>query len=242
MNNNPLYGKRIVFDGDSICYGGSEISVGENRGWPYRIGAKNAMEWYNYGVNSATITAETYSERTGAPLHWLTRYIDEIHEKHPTLDYIIFEGGTNDSDRLGGIGSARLGELDIADFSGNYDDTTFTGALESLFYKTINYYPRAKIGFIIVQKTGVRTTGYGENAPRRYYFLRAIEVCKKWGVPYIDLWGDCPLNPALTAFYDKNLDVSGNRAAGKAYIDGTHLTSEGYDYVSPMIEAWLKSL
>ncbi len=199
------------------------------------------MEWYNYGIGGGTVTAELYVGEEKKPRHWISRNIDVIHEKHPTLDYLILEGGTNDADLLG-IGSPKLGELDAADFSGSYDDTTFTGALESLFYKAITYYPTAKIGFIIAQKMGVSKIGYGADNKRRFYFLRAIEVCKKWGIHYIDLWESSPLNPALKCYFDPELTAEGNLAAGKAYEDGQHPNDTGFDIISPAIGAWMMTL
>jgi lysophospholipase L1-like esterase len=239
MEQNKLYGKKIIFDGDSICWATSETVATQNRGWAYRVGAKNNMEWYNYGRDGATVTAEMY-QKSGAR-HWVTRSIDAIHEKHTELDYLIFEGGTNDADLLGWE-EEKLGKFDIADYSGNYDDTTFTGAVESLLYKAITYYPSAKIGFIIAQKMGTHAVGFGEGNKRRHYFNRVIEVCKKWGVPYIDLWESSILNPRLKCYYDPELDAKGNTEAGKAYQDGQHLTAFGYDMISDAIEAWMKTL
>jgi lysophospholipase L1-like esterase len=239
---NPLYGKRVIFDGDSICHATSESNLTQNRGWAYRIGAKNNMDWHNLGISGATITAEMYSSVTGNPRHWVSRSIDKIHEKFSDMDYLIFEGGTNDADLLL-IGSDKFGKLDLSDYSGNYDDSTFTGAVESLLYKAITYYPKAKIGFIIAQKMGTHSIGFGgEENKRRYYFNRVIEVCKKWGVPYIDLWEKSPLNPRLKCYYDPELDVEGNIKAGKAYMDGQHLTALGYDIISDSIEAWMMTL
>lgn len=241
---NHLYGKTIIFDGDSICHATSESSDNPNRGWAYRVGEKNGMKWYNYGISGGTVTAEMYykdSEGVERGRHWVSRGIDKIREKHESVDYLIFEGGTNDADLLD-IGSDRFGSLDPADFSGNYDDSTFTGALESLFYKSINYYPQAKIGFIVAQKMGRPKCGYGPEYKRRYYFLRAIEVCKKWGVSYLDLWEKSTINPSLKCHYDPDLSVAENIAAGKPVMDGQHLTKAGYEMISPAIEEWIRGL
>lgn len=227
---NLLYGKTAVFDGDSI---GQGSSVDGN--WAKVIGPMNHMDWHNCSIGGGTITAELYYS-SGSPRHWVSRYIETIHNNYPEIDYLIFEGGTNDADLLG---SAGLGELDLTDFSGNYDDTNFTGALESLFFKATSYYPTAKIGYIVAQKMGA---GLANQNSRRNFFLRAIEVCKKWGIPYIDLWEGSPLNPRLKCFYDSSLDAQGNRDAGKAYIDGQHLTATGYAIVSSKIEAWMRTL
>ena len=235
-----LKGKIIVFDGDSICSDTSELDP-SCRGWAARVGRRGEMEWYNYAVGGGTITAEMYSESTGAARHWISRTIDKIHNEHPRVDYLILEGGTNDAD-LHGIDSDRFGTYDPSDFSGNFDDTTYTGGLESLFYKALSYYPQAKIGYIVAQKMGPTDIGYEEINNRRFYFLRAIEICKKWGVPYIDLWESSPINPALKCYYDPELDIQGNIDAGSAYRDGQHLTALGYDMIENPIYSWIKSL
>ena len=235
-----LKGKVIVFDGDSICSDVSEIDP-SRRGWAARVGNRGEMEWYNYSVGGGTITAEMYAESTGAARHWVSRTIDRIYSEHPHVDYLIIEGGTNDADLLG-IESKSFGSYDINDYSGNYDDTTFTGALESLFYKALNYYPQAKIGYIVAQKMGPPNIGCDAINNRRFYFLRAIEVCKKWGIPYIDLWESSPINPSLKCYYDPELDIPGNIERGSAYRDGQHLTSIGYDMIANPIYSWIRSL
>jgi hypothetical protein len=155
------------------------------------------------------------------------------------LNYLILEGGTNDADLLRDT-PERIGSFTPSDYSGNYDDTTFCGAVESLFYKAINYYPTAKIGFIIAPKMGVGDTY--EIRSRRKFFLMIIEMCKKWGIPYLDLWDGSPLNPNLKVYYDQDLSQEENIATGKAYVDGQHLTKVGYDVISSTIDAWIKTL
>lgn len=236
---NDLLGKTIVFDGDSICHATSESSESNNRGWAYRIGNKNNMNWYNVGVSGGTITSELYTD--GNARHWVSRNIDDIYNKYPELDYLILEGGTNDADLLG-VNSEKFGEIDITDYSGNYDDSTFCGACETLFYKAINYFPKAKIGFIIAPKMGRTSGGYGENNNRRKYFLKIIDICKKWGIDYIDLWDESPLNPMLSVYYDHTKTEDENIELGNAYTDGQHLTVVGYDIISPKIEKWIKTL
>ena len=236
---NHLKGKVIIFDGDSICHATSECSE-TNRGWASRVGERFEMKWHNLGISGGTVTAEMFYEG-GWPRHWVSRNIDKIREEFPVVDYLIFEGGTNDSDLLG-KDSERFGSLDPADFSGNYDDSTYTGALEMLFFKAMSYYPYAKIGYIVTPKMGIYSYGYGPECRRRLYFLRAIEVCKKWGVPYIDLWETAQINPALKCYYDPDLDREANTAAKKAYTDGQHLTALGYDMISNSIGEWIKGL
>lgn len=236
--NQLLQGKTIVFDGDSICQASSE-GTHPNCGWAYRIGVKNHMNWYNFGVGGGTLTAELYSSVTGNARHWISRSIDTIHDNFSSLDYLILEGGTNDADLLA-ESHEKFGTMGPDDFNGNYDDQTFCGAVESLFFKALSYYPSAKIGFIIAPKMGAGDLAIFKN--RRSYFMKIIEICKKWGIPYIDLWDGCPLNPRLQVYYDPKLSKEENVAAKKAYVDGQHLTGIGYDVVSSKIEAWIRTL
>ena len=82
-------------------------------------------------------------------------------------------------------------EAGLGVISGDYatfDTATFSGALEALILKLVTAYPYAKIGYIIPQKM---YTGYAdytaENHIHRLYFDRAVEICQKWGIPYVDL-------------------------------------------------------
>lgn len=225
--NNPLFRKTIAFDGDSI---GAGVSAQDNKsGWAGRIGDENEMNWKNYSVGGGTIS-NNHS-------HCILNSIDVIFTEMPTIDYYIFDGGTNDADILGMSG---IGVLTENDFSGSYDTATFTGAFETLLYKALSYYPTTKIGYIVAQKMG--KTNNANYAKRKAYFDRAVEICEKWGIPYIDLWNGSPLNPNLESMYDSSLDDIGNINAHKMYTDGQHLTPTGYDAITPKIEAWIRTL
>ena len=65
-----------------------------------------------------------------------------------------------------------------------------------------------------------------------------MDICKKWGVPFINLWDGCQLNPSNPSMY--NSDAQGDE--NYDYIDGQHLTAKGYEVVTPKIEAWMKTL
>ena len=82
-----------------------------------------------------------------------------------------------------------------------------------------------------------------ETISYRVYYNLAIDICKKWVIPYIDLWYESPLNPNLTVYYDPSLGASGNISDGtKCYVDGQHLTEAGYNIIAPKIEAWMRTL
>jgi lysophospholipase L1-like esterase len=228
---SPLYGKRVVFTGDSICDASTDEAGLE--GWAGRIGKKHSMNWTNAGISGATITSASVTGSSGC-------IADTDFGESP--DYIIIEGGTNDADKIGGKDSggnmpANFGSYSMTNY-GTFDTTTFCGAVEHLFKRVTTDYAGAKIGFIVAHKMGYytgTTYDYGENNQRRIYFDTIIELCKKWGIPYIDLWYGCYLNPMNAAHRigDDPFYYNG---------DGQHLTAKGYNYISPMIEAWMESL
>ena len=216
-HENPLYGKTILFDGDSIC---QALTAGNtDGGWAKRIGDNNGASDFNLAVGGGTIAV--VANRHNVCTSVLT-YAG-------TPDYVIVEGGTNDS-----ANNVALGALSATDFGGSYDNTTFIGALEYMFYNILAKWPSAKVGYIIPQKMNISTYYDSPFNQQRLYFEVAMKVCKKWGVPFINLWDGCPLNPKLACFY-----TSGDTT--KAYYDGQHLNSAGYDIITPYIEQWLKS-
>ena len=233
--DNVLKGKTALFFGDSICAGTTVLSTAPEYGygWGGLIGTANKMTWKNYGRNGAVITSITGQTRI------VTDQIDSALADYSEADYIIFEGGTNDADQLKSDDS-NLGTIDYSKFS-DFDTSTFTGAFEALILKILTSYPNAKIGYIVAQKMGM-TPYDSTNSARRQYFDRAIEVCKKWGIPYIDLWNGSPLNPALSLHYDSTLTAEQANNSGKYYTDGQHLTLAGYKRITPQIEAFMRQL
>lgn len=236
-----LTDKKVIFDGDSISYGAND-SVG--RGWGSRIGERNKMNWQNVSVSGGTISIVSGK-------HNLCTYIDTIHANNPTLDYFVFDGGTNDADNIcleniGEIATVNYGGQEYYDFSGNYDTSTFCGAFETLLYKVFQYYPNIKIGYIVAPKMGVYSASLNMTIlpkVREQFFNKAKEICMKWGVPYLDLWNGCILNPCNLSHYDRNKTAQENIDLGHPYsVDSQHPNFIGYDMITPMIEAWMKTL
>ena len=240
---NPLYGKKAAFDGDSICASSTDTSG--KGAYAGRIAAANSMGYANYAVGGGTITA-------GIDGHYcISGNVDTIYAAHPDADYIIFEGGTNDADLIGKIVDvnnqpvtppADFGTWSTADFSGNYDDTTFCGAVETLLYKALSYWPHAKIGYVCGPKMAVNAAFNASFFNRQAYWKTATEICKKWGVPYLNLCEAWHANPLMTMYYDPQMTAAENREAGHFYGDGQHPTPAGYDDMSPIIEEWMRTL
>ena len=234
--SNILSGKTAVFLGDSFCAG---TTVGEDSeyygyGWAGLIGEASGMVWGNYGRNGGTITPIPSVETA----RWVPTQVDVAKAAHPTADYVIFQGGCNDADTLK---EAGLGEFSASGYAPS-DDSDFTGAFETLVLKILNAYPGAKVGYIVSHKMG--KSGDYSSAGNRYrkFFDRAIEVCKKWGIPYLDLWNGSNLNPMLPIHYDSTLTEAEANAQGKLYTDGQHLAIEGYKRLAYHIEGFMRTM
>lgn len=226
---NPLFGKSAVFTGDSICNASSaKDGLG---GWAGRIGRKNRMLWKNSGISGATITSKTVTSSTGT--------ISETDFED--ADYIIIEGGTNDADLIGDARTTKpqnFGAYVMNDFTTEFVNTTYCGAIESLFKRVTTENKGKKVGVIIAQKMGKLNASNAdytkEHNNRRFYFDTLISLCEKWGIPYLNLWDCCHLNPMNPSHYADGQNLM--------YTDGQHLSTEGYDYISPIIESWMKTL
>jgi len=232
----PLKGKVLVCDGDSIAAATPDDPEGRG-GWFGRLKEDEMISGANYAIGGGTITYLSDSR------HCISRSLSAIHTDYPTLDYLILEGGTNDADLIGQWSGdtppANFGTWSETDFSGNYDDTTFCGAVEAMFYRAINYWQNAHIGFIVAMEMG---TNLASLTNRKRYFDEIVKIAKKWHIPVLNLWDNSGADARLTAFYDSSMSIAENVAAHKFYRDGQHPSSYGYNKMQPMINAWVKSL
>ena len=210
-NLSKLHKKKVTFDGDSICAGAGFLG-----GYGKIIAERNNMQYHNLGVGGGTITANTYSGDYAR--HWICQSVVNID---PNSDYVILEGGVNDSSL-----KVDLGEISNG-YSAALDEATFCGAFESMVKKCYANFPSAKLGFIFPHKM---TSGYYEGGA---YYEKAISILHKWGVPYIDL---TRLAPPLN-------DISALRNAFTYNSDGWHPNEDGYKaFYCDKIEEWMKSL
>ena len=237
---HDITGKTIIWNGDSICAGRKDTGA-----WADRIAENNNMPYKNYGVGGGVIV-EGLNYNSGEPRHSVSETLELMYQEYPDANFIILEGGTNDADLLGNAivpgEENKLGTVDPNDFGGAYDESTFCGALESVFYRAKTLWEGKKIGYIVAQKMGDKNKG-GAFYNRRAYFDKAIEICEKWDIPYLDLWNTCELDPSDPAMYDSTKTFEQNLQANTGYyLDGQHLTAKGYDLTAALIEAWLKTL
>lgn len=221
---NPLYGKSITFNGDSIC-----SRTGYPGGYGKLVADRNGMIYQNVGVAGGTITAEQYDGSIAR--HWICRTISDMNAD---ADYAIVEGGVNDSTL-----DVPMGEI-TPNFYTALDDTTFCGAFESMLKQLIIRFAGKKVGYIAVHKV---SNGFNASKPDdgTSCYWAAKKCCEKWGVPFLDL---NIAVPAFAYFYDEaDADLAALRKTYTNDGDGWHPNEAGFmAYYVPKIEAWLKTL
>ena len=103
-----------------------------------------------------------------------------------------------------------------------YDPTRFTGAVEYMLKSALTLFPSAKIGVVIPHRVSIDLNKWHD-------VVRA--ACKKWNVPYIDL------------YYLSGINVNVEEQNKIMFSDGvTHLTAEAYERISAQIEKWMRTL
>lgn len=204
-----LYGKKVGWFGDSIMLG---RHTSEDYGW-----------YNNLRLLGCTVTVKALNGAMvsvkGAGYHSI------ISETAATVfdsdtDYLIFDGGANDYFNRQAIGTIS------ANYSGSDLDTeTYIGALEQVCYNLITNYPNSKLGYIIPYKMQT----YGDIQGQKNYFDNAIEVCKKWGIPVLDMRYMCALNYNIVSMQ-------------QYFKDNVHINKSGYALTENVVAEWMRSL
>lgn len=215
-----LAGKKIAFDGDSITMASGEGVVG----YVQQIADLTGCIVQNFAVDGGTLTSGTVIAATGAPRHHVCESIIKADE---VTDIYCISGGYNDW----GIGQSAIGEYSeviSADYT-QYDTTTLYGAMDYIFTWLMVNRPGKPILFIITHNAlNYRISG-GANLTANVTLGEWVEhikkMCKKYSVPYVDLFDTTPLMTKLDTL--KQFTVNG---------DGVHPTTEGYKiYYVPRI-------
>lgn len=220
-----LEGKTIAFIGDSIAYG-----TNFEGGYGKIIGEQENMLVTNTSRGGAAIAHGVKWSADGDSVR--PSIIDMAEELEGGYDYIIVEGGLNDFWNHTPIGALT------ADFNGGYDDTTFAGALETIFQDIKENHPESKAGFVILHDPFT----YDAEPDFAPYYEMIKAACDKWSVSYLDLYAannkDTGVN-VRDEWTKMQYFGSDDRPQG----DGTHPNELGYQiiYVEPMVK-WLKTL
>jgi len=166
IQTNPLYGKIISLDGDSIAAG-----YGYTGGYGKIIADRNNMTYENLSVGGASVAIGTT-----AP-HFLSTSIASMRAD---ADYAIIEGGINDSAYIV-AGTLTVGTLS-ADYVSVLDTTVFATAFEAMLKALVTRYRDKKYGYVFIHNS--KADDHVWNTGMRPLMFQALA---KWGVPYLDL-------------------------------------------------------
>ena len=235
--SDKLYGKTIVFCGDSITEGTAMGSSGTTdyspitfynrvhdanlgfevatapfyKNFGFNIAVRHNMKYYNDGWGGSTIQNLNQSKSFSLPNGRYTKLPDQI-------DYLVIWFGWND------IAYGTLGTIDDG------TNQSFYGAFNVVIPYLQNKYPLAKICLVVP---------YCNSADHR----EAVRLlADKWGLAYFDFYG-----PGTPLFFGKEEDVgvlesvvTANKE--KFLCDGTHPNAAGYVQLADMLEAFLMTI
>lgn len=213
---DPLYGKKIVYDGDSICYG-----AGSTGGYAKIIAELTGGTYVNQGVGGGRLVTKGSNS-------WHS-VVDNLPNLPTDGDLYCFEGGINDYWTSG----MQLGTFTPADFDGELDTSTVCGALEAIFRYALNTFVGKPVCFVIVHK--IQETAYKTNTAGntfKEYRDAMVGICEKYSIPYYDAFSESGLN-------------GWNDAQNEAFFtdgDGCHPNKEGYQrfYVPQLLDMFRK--
>lgn len=165
FSSSPYKDKTIVTFGDSVLAGW---------GWKEGTGIIQPLKekytdavWINKAESGANMAV------TSSPAH--TPIVTQIKNYTGAADAIIFDGGVNDINSSIPVGSIESG------YDASYNTGTFCGALESALQHIMDRYPLAVKLYIIPHSFGK------DNSLLDSIYEKAIEICKKWNMPYLDM-------------------------------------------------------
>ena len=213
---DPDYsGKTIVMFGDSIVAGW---------GWQEGTGITEPLKekypngtWTNQAVSGSNMANKSGSDHPSI--------VSKVLAYTGAANGILLEGGTNDVNNAVPIGEITSGYDDA------FDESTFTGALESALHTIMDRYPLAYKFFLIPHSFGK------DNSYTDTFHDRAIEVCEKWNMPVLDMRKR--LQIAMTAQNKAIYTRNPNTDQG----DGVHPTEELYrTFYSPLVDQFFRSL
>ena len=219
---SPLYRKIMAATGDSIT---ATVLYRPWAGYAKIIANRYEMQYTSNAIWGATL-ARNIEDSSGCILDTLAEM--------PNADYIVLSGGANDCYAIKD-GRETLGTITTG-YNESFDESTMCGALESMCKTAINKWNTGKILYVITHRIlDVYNPEYLDETVDKI-----IEVLRKWGIPYVDLWHDIP---SLGFASKKNLYTTMGNSEYHGTGDGLHPNYEGYiKYYCPQIESKLNSI
>lgn len=219
---SPLYQKKLTVMGDSLIYGNE---LGNGCTWVTNIGIKYGMTYTNLGINGNTVAQQS----TETTYNAMVNRTDTV----PTdTDIFVLLGGANDK-RL----NVPIGEI------GSTDKTTFIGAVTTIISNVRARCPKARILLLTTYNryASRNTLGFGDED----YATAMIAAGKYNLVPVFDNFhcsGVNFLDPVMDGWIDECWNRQQLVDGEVVYYDPTHhFGVEGYEWITPLYEAYLSA-
>ena len=221
LKNNPTFSSSPYKDKTIVTFGDSILA-----GWGWKEGTGIIQPLKEKYTDATWINnAESGSNMavTSNPSH--TPIVTKIASYTGAADAIIIDGGVNDINNGIPMGSIAT------DYDAVYNTGTFCGALESALQYIMDRYPLAVKLYMIPHSFGKN------NSTIDSVYEKAIEICKKWNMPYLDMRKYSQI--AMTSVNKDKYTYNPNSKKG----DGVHPNETWYRTVyCPVIDQALQYL
>ena len=200
IRTGAIFGnKKILNLGDSIAEDRTEA-----RSYAYQFAqTTGAVLTTDYALSGSTLSLTSDQGTRGCIYSQaLAAITDHSSEAY---DIIMIDGGTNDHNYNRTIGSitGTIGQYTLSDYTATFDESTALGALEAIFKMLRNQYLSAAIVFILPHKNEHTGSDWAT-------LVTGIRnVCEKWSIPIVDVYGCGELNARITAMRTDYTDQGG---------------------------------
>ncbi|MGN1373058.1 MAG: SGNH/GDSL hydrolase family protein [Candidatus Coproplasma sp.] len=221
--------KLLAIFGDSIANGSgnNEFGVGEY-----------LQKDLGFQLKKYTVGGARVGYKQGKS--WVIEQVKKAIAEGITPDYIVFNGFTNDCNISDGATGSDVPLGEISEGYSGFDidkvtkEDTFSYCFETLLYTFMTTFPKAKILFFRPHNMGRR-----DDKLQKLYGERALTLCRKWGVAYVDIYSESGMN----TFLESHRDLFTFDSYGWGRGDCTHPNALGYELkYMPLIEAKIKEL
>jgi len=221
--------KLLAVFGDSIANGSGNADFG--------VGEYLVKE-FGFSLRKYAVGGARVGFKEGK--NWLVEQVKRALAEGVAPDYIVFNGFTNDCNVSEGATEPDVPLGEITQGYSGFDinkitkSDTFSYCFETILYTFLSNYPKAKILFFRPHNMGRR-----DDALQKLYGERALALCRKWGVAYVDLYSESGMN----TFIAEHRDMFTCDSYGWGKGDCTHPNALGYELkYMPLIKSKLMSL
>lgn len=215
LSDTRITGKRILNIGDSIA---SAATPGVD-GYHVQISREYNMPVVSYAQGGATARVRPLTDNN------VVKQVDDAIAGDVQADYILLNVLTNDANTV--ANESEIGEISEG-YEAELNTSTFAGALEYIFKTLKTHYDEAKILYIRPHNVANRSDN------QITLGNLALEICKKWSIPYVDMYSESGLQTQIPSYIEKYCIPDDG---------GAHPNTLGYEkYYVPLIEAKMKSI